>query len=43
VIPRGGIQAIEVWIRQEADLLGFALMVNSITLARHRERVAAAA
>ncbi len=32
-------------IRQEADMLGFALMVNSLTLARHRarERVAAAA
>jgi hypothetical protein len=24
--------------RQEADLFGFALMVNSLTLARYRER-----
>ena len=32
-------------LRQEADLLGFALMVNSLTLARHRacEAVKAAA
>ena len=32
-------------LRQEADLLGFALMINSLTLARHRarERVAVAA
>ena len=27
-------------LRQEADLLGFALMVNSLTLARHRAREA---
>ena len=32
-------------LRQEADMLDFALMVNSLTLARHRarERVATAA
>jgi hypothetical protein len=27
-------------LRQEADLLGFALTVNSLTLARHRAREA---
>ena len=30
-------------LRQEADLLDFALMVNSLTLARHRAREAAKA